>query len=431
VTSRSGLTAATWRHSLAAVDSTPAAAGATGGPSASGTRAAAVAGVKQRHDRERAVLYPIRVVLVVVVVLSVVLGHPSAWVDGRTAGVIVALVAFVAGVLFEPMRADRPGALAVLAIELLVAGAAGITLAALQSQAASELPASAVVFMAASRLPPRVAAVVGVPVTIGLGVVIGRAADAQTLAASVFLCIVLGAVGALARQARHNQDRTELLLAELEEARDEQARAAALAERSSIARELHDVLAQSLSGLSIQLEGARKLASSEGVSADLRAVIDSSATLAKQGLVEARSAVGVLREEVPTIERLPQLVGQARRDFRLPVELSVQGEPRTLPPEMSLALYRAAGEALTNVSRHAPGANTRVLLAWEREEVRLRVADGGGVPAAGSVPAEGTPAATGSGWGLVGMRERVARFGGTLHAGPEGGGWTVEIVLPA
>ena len=215
-----------------------------------------------------------------------------------------------------------------------------------------------------------------------------------------------------------------MLLAKLEDARDDQARAAAAEERSSIARELHDVLAHSLSGLSIQLEVVRKLASKTDAQAELRAAIDGAADLAKQGLAEARDAVGALRRDDRLgLDQLPELVAHFRRDFSLPVAYTVAGTPRPVPPDLGLALYRVTSEALTNVARHAEGADARVELSYDQTEIRLTVTDSGGSRSA--------LADEGSGWGLTGLRERVKRLGGDLTAGPSGPGWSVVVSAPA
>jgi signal transduction histidine kinase len=235
---------------------------------------------------------------------------------------------------------------------------------------------------------------------------------------------VLGITGGLLRRYRLSQEATELLLARLEDARDDQARAAAAAERASIARDLHDVLAHSLSGLSIQLEVVRKIAGKDDAPAELRAAIDGAADLAKQGLAEARDAVGALRRDDRLgVDQLPELVARFRRDFNLEVDYTVTGTPRPVPPDLGLALYRVTREALTNVARHAEGASTRVALSFEKTEVRLTVTDSGG--------AQSALADEGSGWGLAGVRERIKRLGGDLSAGPSGTGWSVVVSAPA
>jgi signal transduction histidine kinase len=363
----------------------------------------------------------------VVVALAVTLtatGTPAPGPHGKGLGITIALAVFVLAMLVDAGGHDRRWTTPAQVAVLLCGGGAAVALAALQPSGVSELPASAVVFVAAMRLGPLPAALVAGPTVVGLGIAVGLH-SAGNAAASILLCVVLGIVGAMVRQAQHNQDRTELLLAELEDARDDQARAAAADERARIARDLHDVLAHSLSGLSIQLEGAKRLARAEGASQQLRDVIDRSSALSKQGLTEARAAVGALRDGDPhAVDHLPELIEQFRRDFGLPVDLVVEGTPRPVPAEVGLTLYRVAGEALTNVARHAPGAPTTVTVGWDPSEVRLRVDDQGG----GTAP---EPAGGGGGWGLTGIGERVARLGGRCAAGPLGAGWSVDIVVPA
>ncbi len=380
---------------------------------------------------------PLQLAVVVIVGVSALVTQPRAGLHGRALGITVAAVVFVAGFLVSRHRQCQP--IPVQVAVLLVTGAAGDVLAWLQPQAAAELAASAVVLVAAARLPSRVSTGIAVPVVIGLGFATASSSDAEAVAASVLLCAVLTVLGALVRQARVSQDRTEMLLAELEEARDDQARAAAIEERSRIARELHDVLAHSLSALSIQLEGARKLASRDEVSDELGLVIDRSATLAKQGLVEARGAVGALRDdELMTVRRLPELVEHYARDLGLSVEYRCVGRERPLAADTSVTLYRVAGEALTNVLRHAPRATAQVVLSWEPDEVHLRVCDSGNAPPSDLPRSSGAPsdtapigAETSGGWGLIGLQERVHRVNGRCFAGPDGEGWVVDVTVPA
>ena len=136
--------------------------------------------------------------------------------------------------------------------------------------------------------------------------------------ATALLCALLGLIAHFLKQARASQDRTELLLAELEDAREEQTRAAAITERGRIASELHDVLAHSLSGAAIQLQGARKLAEREQASAAVRAAIDRAGELVKDGLANARQAVGALRgDELPGVAQLESLVASFRTDMNV------------------------------------------------------------------------------------------------------------------
>jgi signal transduction histidine kinase len=224
------------------------------------------------------------------------------------------------------------------------------------------------------------------------------------------------------KQARESQDQAEILLAQLEDARDEQTRAAAIAERGRIAGELHDVLAHSLSGAAIQLEGARVLAERREADPQIRAAIDRAGGLVKDGLANARQAVSALRgEELPGVSRLPALIESYRRDLNVDASLNVEGEARALPPELSLALYRGAQEALTNVARYASGAATTVTLRYAADRTTLCIANGGGGRRLGGL---------GGGHGLESMRERIERAGGTVNAGAAGDGWRVELEVP-
>ena len=179
--------------------------------------------------------------------------------------------------------------------------------------------------------------------TVALGVVTAAAGGSSSaVAAGMLVTVLVGVVAQFLKQSREGQDRTEILLAQLEDARDEQARAAAIAERGRIASELHDVLAHSLSGAAIQLQGARKLAEREHAQPPLSDAIDRASELVKAGLANARQAVGTLRgDALPTLAQLPALIDSYKADMNLDVTLRIEGDARTLPADPSLALYRA------------------------------------------------------------------------------------------
>jgi signal transduction histidine kinase len=361
------------------------------------------------------------------VVLVALTSKPTPGFSGRHLVLTIFLIFFVAEMLAWPiiLSARTTGILVSRVSELTAMGAAAVALVVLQPNGVSELPGSAVVFMAGVALAPVFALGVGGAITLGVAIALASSHDGGAdIASSVLLCAVLGLTGSLLHRYRVSQEKTELLLAELEEARDDQARAAAAEERARIARDLHDVLAHSLSGLSIQLEMVRKLLIKADVPFEVRQAIDRSAELAKEGLVGAREAVGALRREDRLgVEQLPALVEHFSRDVQLAVTYSVRGAPRPVSPEVGLALYRVTGEALTNVARHAVGAATRVELSFEPEWVQLAVTDEGGE--AGALTGEGT------GWGLAGVQERMKRIGGELVAGPSGAGWSVIVSAPA
>ncbi len=275
------------------------------------------------------------------------------------------------------MRWARRG-LAAQAVVIGLIGGAGVALAALQPHGPVELAAPVGVWIAAVRLPPVPAAATAGAITAALAVAVGLTEHpaAQSAITATLVCLLLAVTGQFIRRGRESQDRTEMLLAQLQDARDAEAAAAALAERSRIAGELHDVLAHSLSGLAIQLQGARKLAEREPVSAGLRAAIERSAELTKAGLADARQAVGALRgDRLPTLDQLGALVDDFRRDTGADATLRIDGTRRPLPAEASLALFRGAQEALTNIARYAPGAATAVTVRYQADSTLLTVAD--------------------------------------------------------
>jgi signal transduction histidine kinase len=229
---------------------------------------------------------------------------------------------------------------------------------------------------------------------------------------------------------RQNDEQSERLLTQMEETRDAELRAAALSERQRLAREMHDVLAHSLSGLVVQLEGARLLALSDPADGRLAATIDRAHQLAKSGLDEARRAIGMLRDdELPGPDKLVALARSFQADTGIPCQFTEAGQPAELRPAIKLALYRATQEGLTNIRKHAHPERVEVGLEYLRDGVSLAVED---FVAAGDNPAPAAAlGASGGGYGLTGMRERAELLGGTLTAGPTGRGFRVVLRVPA
>ncbi len=257
--------------------------------------------------------------IVVVVALT---SKPSVGFSGRPLALLVCLALFVLEMLTWP--AIRPGLNTGNVLsrvgELTIMGASAVALVALQPNGVSELPGSAVVFIAGVALAPAFAIGVGASVSVGVAIALDVAGhgSAASIAASVLLCAVLGLTGGILRRYRVSQERAELLLAELEDARDDQARAAAAEERASIARDLHDVLAHSLLGLSIQLEMVRKMLANTDAPNDVRIAIDEASELAKEGLVGAREAVGALRRDDRLgVDEIADLVQHFSRTVKL------------------------------------------------------------------------------------------------------------------
>lgn len=383
----------------------------------------------QRLRRQRATLRPLGLAVTVLVVASTAGTDPRPALHGDGLAVTLALCTFAValGVVIGerfPSRRHREQAAIVAAV-----GAAAVVLAAVQPRGASGLAAGVAVFMAVARLPLPAGAALGAVVIAGLAVAsaLGGNSSAAVLAGTL-LCVLLGLAAHFMKQARESQDRTELLLAQLEDARAEQARAAALAERGRIAGELHDVLAHSLSGAAIQLQGARMLADRDGAEPQLRAAIHRAGDLVRHGLADARHAVGALRgEELAGIAQLDALIEAFGADMHVDATLRVEGSERALPADCGLALYRGAQEALTNVARHAAQASTSVVLRYAADRTMLSIEN----KASGAPPAGAELRGVGGGRGLAGMRERVERCGGSMRAGPTDSGWRVELEVPA
>jgi signal transduction histidine kinase len=191
---------------------------------------------------------------------------------------------------------------------------------------------------------------------------------------------------------------------------------------------MHDVLAHSLSGLMLQLEGARMLSTQPDANGRLPSALERAHHLARAGLEEARRAIAALRDnDLPGADRLERLAADFENDAQVPTRLEVTGTPRTLDPEASLALYRVAQEALTNARKHGSPQRVELRIAYEPGGTRLTVGDHGTTGAA-AVP-DGIPA--GGGYGLTGMRERAELLGGRLEARPTSDGFEVELWIPA
>ena len=430
------LAAAGLIHGTARSDPPPQ--GARAGEPASARVAGARSRARERGDRQRQALRPLGWVFIAVVVTASAQSHPAPGLQGARLAVTLALAVYVAAVAAAiTVRWARRG-LAAQAVVAGLIGGCGVALAVLQPHGPSGLAATIGVWIASVRLPPAPAAAAAGAITAALAVAVGLTEHpaAQSAIAATLVCLLLAVTGQFIRRGREGQDRTEMLLAQLQDARDAEAAAAAVAERNRIAGELHDVLAHSLSGLAIQLQGARKLAEREPVSAGLRAAIDRSAELAREGLADARQAVGALRgDRLPTQDQLGALVEDFRRDTGADAALRIEGTPRPLPAEAGLALFRGAQEALTNIARYAAGAAVIITVRYQPDRTLLTVEDHAHQLVTGASPAaQRRPpvlAGAGGGQGLASMRERAQRAGGAARAGPAADGWLVELEVPA
>jgi signal transduction histidine kinase len=195
-----------------------------------------------------------------------------------------------------------------------------------------------------------------------------------------------------------------------------------LAERQRLAREIHDVLAHSLSAQVVHLEGTRMLME-KGCSAEqaLDRVVRAG-DLARAGLEETKRAVAALRgDQAPLTGELESLATEFRALTGNPCTMNVSGDPDLLVAETRLAILRTAQEALTNVHKHSPGASVTIALSRTDGWCELEVVDTGGK----------SRKVAGNGYGLVGMRERAELIGGNMQAGPTGDGFRVRLRVPA
>jgi signal transduction histidine kinase len=247
-------------------------------------------------------------------------------------------------------------------------------------------------------------------------------------AALGYVSVLFGIYGlALGRRAQIlRADTAERLLSETRRANSEEAHAAALAERSRIAREIHDVLAHSLAALSVQLEAADALLTGGTDPAKAHDYVVKARRMAREGLTETRRAIAALREDAPPLRTLlHQLADSYQADTGAPVTVAAACEPVGLPADAALALYRTAQESLTNTRKHAPNAPVDIVLICDDAEVELTIANG-----AATAPPTAL-AASGGGYGLAGLRERAELAGGALEAGPQDGcGWRVRLRIP-
>ncbi|MER6948875.1 histidine kinase [Nonomuraea sp. NPDC000554] len=245
------------------------------------------------------------------------------------------------------------------------------------------------------------------------------AADALGQAA---LLLALTLIGINHRQHVVQRRHAELLLEQTRRAQAEHARAAALDERTRIAREIHDVLAHSLGALGVQLELAEAVLEERADVPTALVTVRRARRLATEGLAEARNAVAALRQDIPALtDALAALAEAHRRDHRSAVRFDPSGTPRPLSSAAAVSLLGTAREALTNAAKHAPGEPVSMTLDFTGDRVRLRVANpltGGGVPTESP------------GFGLAGMRERLALAGGTLTSEQDGGQWQVTAEVP-
>ncbi|GAB3577844.1 histidine kinase [Amycolatopsis endophytica] len=224
------------------------------------------------------------------------------------------------------------------------------------------------------------------------------------------LAVVAPVFAGIGRRDRRDAVRNAQRAAEAE------VREATLLERSRIAREIHDVLGHSLSGVALQLDMADAL-HAKGRDEEANAAVRRARALAVGSMGETRRAIEALRDGALPLERTLELMAEGAS------ALEITGEPAPVPSEVAHAVIRVAQEALTNAAKHAPGAERSMTLSFRDYGLALVVRND---------PSEGgTAPGLSGGMGLVGMRERIALLGGSLRAGPDAaGGWIVEVEVP-
>jgi signal transduction histidine kinase len=343
----------------------------------------------------------------------------------------LALTLALAAVTVLALRRRAPSA------TLAVSGGLVLALFAVDHAAASVAviaPAIALYSLALSRGRVHlVVAVVGVAVTVVIAEIFLAGGHAHALTLQTATHVALVAIPVLAAEAlRNRRSYVKLLLERLELAertREEEAQHRAEQERLRIARDLHDVVAHTLTTINVQAGVAAHLLDREPAHA--QAALATIEAASHDALDELRAILGVLREArgpdvplepAPGLDSMNSLV-EGFRDAGGQISLNVDGEqPERVPEAVQLAAFRIVQESLTNARRHAPGAGARIRLAYG--DNRLRVA----------IESDSRPARNGNaqapGVGIVGMRERATALGGTLEARPSRDGFTVVAELP-
>jgi signal transduction histidine kinase len=395
------------------------------------SQATGITELQRAQDRERSAYLSIRllaVAAIALVVISSFQSRPAPGGGGAALGVALVLIGFCAATVAAMWLPAGQAGVQLAVLLSAVGGAAALV--GLQGNGAAFVGVFPALGLAALMLPAGVSTVVaaGAVAAVSAAWVSNGRTPVVGIVLNDFAILAIYLLSMFARRLRESNQRAELLLAELEQTRAAQAQAALLAERQRLAREMHDVLAHSLSGLALNLETARLLAKQGGAGSQVGDAIDRAHRLARSGLDEARRAINTLRgDALPGPERLAELAAAFEADTGVTCEVVITGEAGAAGPMSSdtrLTIYRVAQEALTNIRKHARTCRAQIRLAYEPAGIRLAVEDFG--------TQDGTPPAAGdgTGYGLTGMRERAELLGGTLAAGPTGSGFLVSLWVP-
>ena len=361
--------------------------------------------------------------------------HVGDGAQGIAIGVALG-VCVIAWVAWVRSRERYPA----VVVTLAVLAAAGGTLAGLSTFSTAVAIGCVVTSAAGSRLDFEVSAALTLE-TVAAFLITGIAVGAPlgTLVGYPAAFLGLWAFGLTRREYLLRAEEAERALEQARRAHAAETQATALAERARIAREIHDVLAHSLAAVSVNLQAAEGLLGElPGDRPELAKAIECverAGAFTREGLAEARRAILALRDGSdgvsalaprPLAEQLADLAGQYRADGDTPVEFTVTGDPRPVGAEVRLTVYRTAQEALTNARKHAPGQPVTVALEFSPSQVTVDIRNP--LPPAGAArPLAGA----GTGYGLVGLKERAALGGGSLIARPTGGEWRVSLTMPA
>ncbi len=388
-------------------------------------------------SRLRRFTVPCALILLVVVAagaFSDLRGQPVPVIAAAAAALLVGAIAIAMLIL------ARPASDAIALTMLAVIGLAGAALWGL----APHSPAPAILAIALAgagvRLRPLPGTVTGAIVFVAAnGAVLLTGQLSWSSVASQDLSPAFAfIVGVFARSAiishqrsRAAQARAEELLAQLRLSEGAQAEAAALSERARLAREIHDILAHALSGLVLALDTMELLGrqgADAGTTAKMLEQVARAQRIARDGLTDTRRAVAALRSgELPGPALLDRLVAETAAATGIQAALTVGGQRRPLPPEIGLALYRTAQEALINTAKYAGrDGQADLQLTYGDRDVVLAIEDARPADAAPPGPA----GLTFGGYGLTGMRERAEMLGGELAAGPTKTGFRVLLRLP-
>jgi signal transduction histidine kinase len=362
---------------------------------------------------------PLLVDGVIAVVLSVMAQVQAGWAVSVADRVLLFVVT---GVVAWRRRAP-------LTTSLVVAGA--VALMAVTPQQPSVFGEYLAVILAAYTVAERRG--IWVAVLGGLAMVVGVIAhdiaspdydSAGAIAGDLIVPALIWGLGRIVNFQYWRADRSQVLLEQLEQAQAELARGAVAAERAHLARELHDVVTHSVSVVVIQAQGAQRVL--EGAQPEVRQSLADIESAGRTALTEMRRLLGLLRDDErqhatqPGLAELPPLFTQVRA-AGLAVQFTQTGTRRALDHGVELSVYRIVQEALTNALKHAPRSLVTVELAHWADRIELCISD------------NGTSAGTDrdGGRGLLGIRERVSLYGGTLEAGPlPDGGFRLHALLP-